>query len=210
MGSARDRADAEAMQILATRRKSYEATLAQQAAVESAPRVTGSRNGLTAGNAPTMTTRERAEFRQAQEPEVLTPPRNAGGSGAFTEANTPMTLRERGERVKTLAEIEATPVPERTALEQYYIDAHNEELAQQEKWAREKAQEQARINAENDARGQRNLAIINIKLALGSHNVTDGEFQTVITAGQRRYGTLPTADQAVAILLALRECGVRR
>lgn len=206
MGNVRDKI--EGQQFLERQAKDAEKARAdaakkaqQDAQPDFIPRA--SRSSLVVAAPSTMSTRQAVDFRAAQEPEVLTPSTRQGSSGALTTANAPMTLREKAERRQGLQEIANTPENLRTAAAQFYLDQHNEEVAKQEQWEREKAEEQARINSANEARERENARIIAVRLELDTWRASEVERKRVWECFNRPGSITP--EQVGSIIVALRE-----
>jgi hypothetical protein len=184
--------------------------------------------GLTSGNAPTLSQRQKGELKRINgEEEQLAPPdklRSSRGQ-VFENPHVVGNVRQRVEAEQAAAREKAkaeeqykfdsfgqprhvgVPVFRSNEERIAYFDAeHKREVEQQARWTAEREQEQAEINRRNDERQKRNSQIIEINLSLDQFNPTPAEMQKVFEIAKTKYSEqLPTGVQALTILFAIRD-----
>jgi hypothetical protein len=187
--------------------------------------------GLTAGNAPTLSQRQKEDLKRilAEDEQVTRlDPRQSQRGQVFESPHVVGNVRQRQEAAEAAARAKAEAeakhkfdsygqprhvgVPVFTSAEErsaYFAAAHVAEVKQAAEWQaehdREMAERQRRQCSVEEVH-KRNAARIEINLSLGQFQATPAERQKVFEAAKRKFAeTLPTGEQALSILFALRD-----
>ncbi len=207
-GSARDRADEEARQILVAKGAAYESKLAeQQAAAESAPvTVRPNSQGMTNVSMPALSQRQKATLREeAANPETLAAPiqRAPGSTGGNNPGNVATgRVRDRIERQVELAQ--TTPTPVDTTWFEYEKNREAEEKVKTAAKLKAQQEADAQQTAAQKAAGERQLWLIGVEDALSAIQATPEERQRALNSSAVKVGDDP--NKVAGIVLTLRSC----